>query len=779
MSVKTLNEGIILIVDDTPTNLGIMFDFLADKGFKVLVAQDGESAIQKVKYAAPDLILLDVLMPGMDGFETCRLLKASESTKDTPVIFMTALSDTVDKVKGLNLGAVDYITKPFQHEEVLARIKLHLNLRNLTKRLQEQNVHLQQEIAERIWVEEALRQSEERFRRIVDTAQEGIWLLDAYANTTYVNQRMSAMLGYSIEEMLGDSLFNFMDDTGRLEASQHFARQQQGINEQHDFRFIRKDGSELWTIISTSTLFNKNREFLGALCMLTDITERKRSEQKIREQASLLDVTTDAILVRDLGNKILFWNKSAERLYGWKVEEAIGKNANQLLYRENPPHLTQIQDIIIEKGVWQGELNQVTKDGKEIIVASCWTLVRDDAGQPKSILTINTDIKEKKQVEKQFLRAQRMESLGTLAGGIAHDLNNVLAPILMAIQLLQMKIDDARSQQWLDLLELNVKRGADLVKQVLSFARGCEGERSLLEVTHLILETEQIVKETFPKSIEVYTDISPDLLPVSGDNTQLHQVLINLCVNARDAMPDGGTLTLSAYNLCIDENYARMHIEATVGSYIVIKVSDTGTGIPTEMLDRIFEPFFTTKELGKGTGLGLSTVIGIIKGHGGFVDVYSELGQGTQFKVYLPATEITTHGYTTPTRDLVPVGHGELILVVDDEYSIREITKSSLENYAYNVISASDGIEAIALYAEHKEEIDVVLVDMMMPCMDGPTTIRTLQKINPQVKIIAVSGLGPNHKMADLLGTTVKTFLLKPYTSDELLQQLYTVLNTN
>jgi PAS domain S-box-containing protein len=650
MSDRLTEKGIILIVDDTPANLGLLFALLANSGFKVLVARDGESAIEKLEYVQPDLILLDVLMGGMDGFETCRLLKAKESTKDIPVIFMTALTETVDKVKGLQIGAVDYITKPLQHEEVLARVNVHLSLRQMTKKLQEQNMRLEEEI-----------------------------------------------------------------------------------------------------------------------------TERLRKEQKIAEQAALLDIATDAIFVRDLENKVLFWNKGAERLYGWKAGEALDKNANQLLNWETSPQTLQ---IILEQGEWQGELHQVTKDGKKIVVASRGSLVRDREGQPKSILTVNTDITEKKQLETQVLRAQRMESLGTLAGGIAHDLNNVLTPIMMVAQLLQLKLKDEQSQQWLEILVTNVKRGADLVKQVLSFARGCQGDRAILQVRHLIGEIKQIAKQTFPRSIEVSTDIPSDLCTVYGDATQLHQVLMNLCLNARDAMPNGGEMSIVAENIYFDEDYCRMNIEANVGAYIVISVADTGTGMSREIVERIFEPFFTTKELGQGTGLGLSTAIGIIKSHGGFVKVESEVGKGTQFKVYLPAMETMTTGDREKLSPSLPPGQGELILVVDDEDSICAITKSSLESNAYKVITASDGVEAVALYSQHKAEINVVVVDMMMPFMDGATTIRNLQQINPQVKIIAVSGVVSNQNSMTDSVASVKSFLPKPYTADELLKNLQLVLNT-
>jgi hypothetical protein len=503
--------------------------------------------------------------------------------------------------------------------------------------------------------------------------------------------------------------------------------------------------------------------------------ERKQTEQKIREQAALLDVATDAIFVRDLDYKILFWNKAAERLYGCRKEEAIGKRTQDIWQTKHSLQLQEALNILMKNGSWEGELYQTTKFDKEIIVESRWTLVPFDKNT-QSILVVNTDITQKKQLEAQFLRAQRLESIGTLASGIAHDLNNVLAPILMTAQLLETQLDDARSKRLLPILVTNAKRGANLVKQVLSFTRGVEGDRTILQLKHLILEIRQVIKETFPKSIEVDCETSRNLWTVSGDATQLHQVLMNLCVNARDAMPNGGTLTISAQNFIVDEHYARMHIDAKIGSYIVVVVADTGIGITHEVLDRIFEPFFTTKELGKGTGLGLSTVLGIVKSHAGFINVYSEVGKGSKFEVYLPAQETTE---TREEKELeLPHGSGELVLIIDDEPSIREITKTSLEAYNYKAITASDGIEAIALYAEYRDKISIVLTDMLMPSMDGITTIRTLHKINPNVKIIAISGLATSDKMSAAYDLGIKAFLSKPYTAKQLLETINNFKNS-
>jgi two-component system, cell cycle sensor histidine kinase and response regulator CckA len=532
-----------------------------------------------------------------------------------------------------------------------------------------------------------------------------------------------------------------------------------------ELNLLKHLGNQLAIAIQQSELYQQ---------VQSELSERKRSEQKIREQAALLDITADAILVLGLDHQILFWNRGAEQLYGWTSAEALTMNACKLL--DDPmPQLEEIQTVVMATGHWQGELCQITKDDKEILVESRWTLMRE-SGQPKSILVVNTDITQKKQLERQFLHAQRLENLGTLAGGVAHDLNNILTPILAVAQLLRLKLpqEDDSVQRLLKMQEGSARRGADLVKHMLSFARAIEGKRAVLQVKPLLLELRQIANETFPKSIEVYTDIEPDLWSVSADVTQLHQVLLNLCINARDAMPDGGTLTLAAENFFVDEHYAQMSLDAKVGPYIVVSIADTGAGIPPELMDKIFEPFFTTKEPGKGTGLGLSTAIGIVKNHGGFMQVHSQMGQGTEFKLYLPAVQGTD---SQPADDLeLLLGQGELILVVDDEAAIRDITKASLETCNYRILTARDGIEATVLYAQHKDEVHAVLMDMMMPDMDGLTATLTLRKINPLVKIIAVSGLPTNDRLRGAIGKDIEAFLPKPYTTQELLETLRSVL---
>jgi PAS domain S-box-containing protein len=543
-------------------------------------------------------------------------------------------------------------------------------------------------------------------------------------------------------------------------------------------RYRHKDGSYRW--FSWNAQPNSDRQVIYAVAI--DITERKAKEQKIQEQAALLDIATDAILVRDLDNRVQFWNKGAESIYGWQATDAIGRKTTELFYRDVPPETTIAANTVRQQGAWQGELNKLTKAGKAVTVQSRWALVRDAAGNPISILSVDTDITQKKSLEQQFLRAQRLESLGSLASGIAHDLNNVLTPIVGAAQLLPLTLPnlDARNQRLLNMLVESSKRGSSLVKQILTFARGIDGERTVLQMRHILAEIISVARQTFPKSIEINLNLaSEDLWLVNVDATQIHQVLMNLYVNARDAMPNGGNLTASAENIVIDAADPQLSLQLPAGSYLVIRIVDTGIGMNAEMLDRIFEPFFTTKET--GTGLGLSTVLGIIKAHGGSIEVESEVGRGTCFKIYLPAIlpwrgsasdrrETETSATAKDSHD----GKGQLILVVDDEAAIREIVKESLEAYNYRVILASDGIEAIDIVAKNHSNIAIILIDMMMPNLDTRSTIQALQQIDSQVKIVVMSGSYHNLESAIEL-QNVSAALTKPFTTADLLQALINI----
>ena len=505
--------------------------------------------------------------------------------------------------------------------------------------------------------------------------------------------------------------------------------------------------------------------------------ERKAAEERIRKQAALLDKARDAIIAYDMDGRVVYWNKSAERLTGWSAEEMMGEHARERIYNdEQRKKLESCRAALEKEGEWKGELQQKTRDGDELVVESRWTLVRNSDGTPESVLVINTDITERKQLEQQFLRSQRMESIGRLVSGIAHDLGNLLVPISLGVKVLQQRFgDDEKANRTLSMIQNSAERGSDMVDQVLAFARGVEGERVALQPDAVIREVRKITTETFPDRVEIDVDVEGDLQPVVGDATQIQQVLMNLCVNARDAMPDGGTLTLRAENVDLSESEARRNIDAEPGSYVVITVADTGTGMPDEVLDKVFEPFYTTKPEGEGTGLGLSTAYSIIKSHDGFIDVTSEEGEGTTFRLFIPTAppEKTDEASDADVEAATTVSNAQ-ILVVDDEDNILNTTRDTLESVGYRVITARGGEEALSIVEANGQDLDAVITDIVMPDVDGIAVIQRLEEHRPDVPVIAASGAANGRE--DALNAGAEHFLSKPFTAEKLQDALKNVL---
>ncbi|HEV8537763.1 MAG TPA: PAS domain S-box protein [Bacteroidota bacterium] len=644
----------------------------------------------------------------------------------------------------------------------------NMMVENVERRAEE----LHEEILQRGRVEEALRGSESRYRLLFDGNP---YPLCVYETETLkflaVNNAAVEQYGYSPEEFSSMTIRDLDPLNGRAQQGILPGEKPSGGITPHR----RKNGS-IFSVETTSHELQYEGK-RARLMLANDVTERERAQEQLREQAALLDITSDAIIVRDLSDRILYWNKGAERSFGWMATKALGMESKTLLCSKGEAaDYAAATRVLLKQGEWRGELRLVNQKAEKLVFESRWTIVRDDAGNPKSILTINTDITERKKLEEQFLRSQRMQSLGTLAGGIAHDLNNVLAPMMLALHVFRRRFTDAGTVKLLDALETSTKRGADIVKQVLTFARGFEGEKSDIRIGHLIKEFEKMICDTFPRMIQIKTFIAKDVWTVSGDYTQLYQVLMNLCVNARDAMPNGGTLVIEADNMYVDDKSVKVHSDAQPGPYVVLTVADTGTGMPPGIVDKIFEPFFTTKEVGKGTGLGLSTALGILKSHGGFINVYSEAAKGSRFKIYLPALESAEVKEAIKELSLIPNGKGELVLVVDDEPAIRELNKLTLEEHGYRVMTANDGTEACALGAQHKGKIDLVITDMMMPFMDGPSTIRALRKLDPDLKFLVVSGLVEDQMLTEESAQGAIPVLTKPFSTDKLLIMLREIL---
>ena len=640
-------------------------------------------------------------------------------------------------------------------------------------------VTVQRDTPERDRVVEALRQSEERFRQLAESIQAVHWIIDLERHAIlYISPNYETIWGRTCASLVASpqSWLEGIVPEDRLRIVAAQARLRLGQYDE-EYRIVRPDGSIRWIHDRAFPVRNAGGEVYRIAGVAEDITARKLAEAQVREQAALLDKANDAIIVRDLEYRIRFWNKGAERIYGWTAAEAIGHRSNELLYHDDT-EFQRCAALVLAEGVWSGELRQRRKDGREIVVDVSLTLVLDESGNPVSVLAINTDITVRKHQEAQFLRAQRMESVGTLAGGIAHDLNNVLAPILMSIELLRIKFADPDADKLLDAMESSAQRGAQMIRQVLAFSRGrVEGERIPIQPERIVGEVGLIIQDTFSKSIRLEHCVVGEPWPVVADPTQLHQILLNLCVNARDAMPGGGRLSIRIENRMLNLSAAMFNAEARPGPYVIISVSDTGTGIPHGIREKIFEPFFTTKSIGKGTGLGLSTVLALVRGHGGFIELQSEPGVGSTFQIFLPASSARLPGTAdVESRPELPRGRNELVLVVDDEEAIRCVARQILECFGYRVQLAANGAEAVDFYREHGGEVAVVLTDMAMPVLDGPATLLALRELNPAVKVIGSSGMEADSQAVAAKGNGFGFFVPKPYTAEVLLQALASVL---
>lgn len=608
-------------------------------------------------------------------------------------------------------------------------------------------------------------------------AANAVVITDGHGVIQWVNPAFTRLTGYAAEEVIGGK-------PSFLKSGQHppefYQRLWETITHGQVWRGQitnrRKDGSRYVEEMTITPVADEQQRIVAFIAIKQDVTERNAVQTRLREQAALLDQAGDAIMVWDLNDTVRYWNRGAETLFGWTAGQAVGNNAADLL---SPPHaaLVAARSAVLRAGKWSGEMQHQSRDGRSLLCQTRFTLVRNEAGEPQSILVINTDISEKKRLEAQFLRAQRLESIGQLAGGIAHDLNNILMPILVATPMLREAITDMESVSLLDTVEASAVRGAAIVKQVLTFSRGLEGDKTPVQLRQVVKEFARIVRETFPRSITLKVEEQRDLWLVQGDATQLHQVLMNLGVNARDAMPKGGILTIGLENVVLDAPAASAISGAKPGPQVLLRVTDTGTGISPEHIERIFDPFYTTKETGQGTGLGLSTVLGIVQSHGGAIQVNSRLREGADFLIYLPALDPAVSAPAPRSQSSHPKGNGELVLLVDDESKIRRVCQRMLESHGYRVLVAHDGLEAIELFQQHKHEVKVVITDLAMPRMDGLTLVHALRSEPPFPRIIAASGLVSGRDAEALEKLDLDAVLIKPLTASTLLTALRTSLD--
>jgi PAS domain S-box-containing protein len=654
---------------------------------------------------------------------------------------------------------------------VLAGLVLAMLVLYLTQFRRNQNA-LGELAAER----ERLRSTEERNRQIVETANDGIWMLDAEGKTNFVNRRMAEMLGYQVHEMLGRTMFDFIDDEGFAAAAANFA----GDAGRLGVRFRRKDGSPVWVLMSESELMDEDLNYAGGLSMVTDVTAMKEAETEARSLAAIVEHATEPIISTDEEDIITSWNLAAEALLGYTAEEVLGRPVAVLL----PPtvdvgHVRQVGDEVRSgKTLSFEEQELVAKGGERVMVTARLSPLRGDEGHIVGVSIFYHDIRqqledaaEREQLQLRLQQSQRLETVGQLAGGIAHDFNNLLAVILNYADFLKDDLpNDSAAHEDVHEIHRAAERAAALTRQLLVFSRREVARPKVLNINHVVAEAEKLLRRTIGEHIDLTTVLAEDLWQVKVDEGQLEQILVNLVVNARDAMPDGGTLTVETENVTLDDAMSGAWGTLTPGRYARLCVTDTGTGMPQEVIDRAFEPFFTTKPVGQGTGLGLATIYGIVQHSGGHVLIYSEEGQGTAVKVYLPL--VREDGERPPEPDEPergPRGEGETVLLVEDEDAVRESTRRILTEGGYNVLTASNGVHALAI-CEERTSIDLVLTDVVMPEMSGKQLAESLV---PGTKVLYMSGYTDQQILPDEGALLVE----KPFGTAALLRKVRQVLS--
>ena len=620
-----------------------------------------------------------------------------------------------------------------------------------------------------------MRASEAQLRFYANATFEGIGV-SVDGCLVEANEQFARMLGYTVAEMIGKPVEIFAAPESRELIMRQVKEQRV---EPYEAVGLRKDGSRFLAEVRGKPTIHNGRS--GRVTVIRDITERKRIEEQIKESEAryrnLIESIRDAIYTVSTDGSITSLNPAFEAILGWTRADWVGKKFSDLIHPADlPKALEMFARVLTGEAVSQTELRVRNKSGT-FVTGEFVSVPQTKNGHVIGVLGVARDITERKQMEEQLRRSQRLDSLGALAGGVAHDLNNVLAPILLSVEVLQRRIPNPNLKKMIDSLGKSAHRGKEIVKQVLTFARGSGHDFAPQNVRYLIREIESFIKNAFPKNIAVQVKIPNNTHSVIGDSTQLHQILLNLCVNARDAMPKGGKLVIAVENIQLEPSDAKALALTKPGDYVRMTVSDSGTGIPAEIREKIFEPFFTTKEIGKGTGLGLSTVHSIVRDHQGALKLVSEVGKGTEFQIFLPALGSDAAATVEEKEKFLPNGNGECILVVDDELSVLHITRETLEAYGYTVLTAVDGAEALTILAgQQKGSVALVLTNMYMPRVDGIETINLLRGFDPDIKIVITSGLLEQIPPQEISRLRVQGYLTKPYSSEHLLTTIYTIL---
>jgi PAS domain S-box-containing protein len=697
-----------------------------------------------------DLIISDYRLPGFDGLEALRLTR--ERAPHIPFIFYSGTLGEERAIEAVRAGAADYVVKDRMQ-------RLPVAVQRVLRDAADQRA--------RARAEEALAQEQYLLRMLMDNVPDHVYFKDAQSRFIAVSRSLAQRHGREPAELKGRSdaeLFR-PEHARRVRADEERIMQTGQPLLDHVEQEIWPDGRVTWVSTSKLPPRDASGRVIGTFGVTRDITERRRQDEALRLFRTLVDRSNDAFeIIEPATGRFLDVSERGCTDLGYPREELLRMHVFDVDATLSRAEWPQRLAAIRQAGAFSVEGQHRRKSGETFPVEINARIVTLDR---EYLVAIVRDVTEKKKLEEQFLRAQRLESLGMLSAGIAHDLNNILAPVLMGAPLLRLRASHPSDLRVLDTIEASAARGAGLVRQILSFAHGAAGGKIVLQPKHVLRDIGALIQQTFPKNVTLEEEIPNELWTVEGNPTQLHQVLLNLCVNARDAMPRGGTLRLRAANRDIDLAAAQAGEGGTPGRHVMLEVSDTGTGIPPDILDRIWEPFFTTKASGKGTGLGLATVRGIVANHGGFVQVESAPDRGTTFRVFVPAGEQATPLRTAASAQIAErAGHGELVLVVDDEESIRHVANATLSRFGYRVLTAANGNEAMALYAPRAADFDLVVTDLSMPEMGGAELALALSKLNPGVRVLFMSGasVDPEGKLPP-----DARILMKPFNVDSLI----------
>jgi two-component system cell cycle sensor histidine kinase/response regulator CckA len=647
------------------------------------------------------------------------------------------------------------------------------------------------DITDRKRAEQALREGEEKFRLTVESAPDLVTISRLEdGRYVYVNDGFCRTTGYAREEVIGRTPFDlglYVDPVDRKRFIDILKGE--GSVDAFELQFRMKDGQVLDLLLSGRIFRYGEEDCLVAVTK--DISQIKEAQRKILESEKryrdLFNSVSDLIYTQDLEGRFLSANRTLREIFDREPEELVGRKATDFMKPELRPLFdTEYMEGIRKQGHHEGVTSYLTRDGRKVYIEYRSRLMTPEEGEPY-ITGIGRDVTERilaereiKKLNRQMIQAQKMEAVGTLAGGIAHDFNNLLQGILGYTQMLLMaKRENEDDTARLEQIEKAAYRASELTRQLLAFSRKEESIPRPVDLNQEVKQVRDLLERTIPKMITMELHLEEHLDVIHADPAQLEQVIMNLAVNARDAMPDGGKLVFETANATLDDEYCDTHIGATPGRKVLLSISDTGQGMDRDTLEHIFEPFFTTKRVGNGTGLGLAMVYGIIKSHGGYIMCYSEAGEGTTFKIYLPALEGDQAQIEAGTehKAATPEGGGETILLVDDEEILRDIGKDILEQFGYTVLLAPDGESALELYREKQKDISLVILDIVMPGMGGKRCLEEILKVNPQAKVVVASGYSMNGPAKDVLDDGAKAFIRKPYELKQMLGEVRKVLD--